>query len=81
MLDAASRDNFAARLKSLVKIDVDQSRKIPRNLCKLGTNAEPRYQIGDKIVYGSDWLVSTEADRADFACSFDMFFSRTDLKD
>ena len=80
VLEADCRENFARRLEAFVKIEADPSREIPQDLCTFQGNAPPRYPIGEKIVYGSDWLVSIEAGRGDFACSFDKIFQRDALR-
>lgn len=41
---------------------------------------EPRYDLGTKLVYGSDWLVMRDARRADAACRFDEAFEAPALE-
>ena len=80
ILDADGPGNFARRLERLLSKRVDPARPIPEDLCAVTEEVEPRYDLGTKLVYGSDWLVMRDARRADVACRFDEAFEAPALE-
>ncbi len=80
ILDAEGPANFARRLERLLSKPVDPARPIPDDLCAATEEVAPRYDLGTKLVYGSDWLVMRHARRADAACRFNEAFQAPALQ-
>jgi hypothetical protein len=71
ILDAAKRAGFVDRLAHLTSLAATATPQAPGDLCALaGEVPVQNYELEDKILYGSDWLVSVEPDRADYLCRF-----------
>jgi predicted TIM-barrel fold metal-dependent hydrolase len=80
------QDKRAAFVNRLVELTTNRTANPPSgydpgNLCTRTTEVEhQKYELEDKIMYGSDWLVSVKDDRADYLCRFGEAFNATGLQ-
>jgi hypothetical protein len=72
ILEEDERLEFVDRLEHLTGLKANApSGHAPGDLCARTTEVSYRkYELEDKILYGSDWLVSLEDDREDYLCRF-----------
>ena len=82
ILDENKREAFVVRLTELTGASVNAPPNYhPGDLCTRTTEVEyQQYELEDKIMYGSDWLVSIKDDRADYLCRFGEAFNATGLQ-
>lgn len=82
VLTPEGREAFASRLKALIARSVSPEAPRMESICDSKSDAQPRYDILDKLMYGSDWhMMSRVPDADDLICSFGEVFSTEGLEE
>lgn len=81
VLSQNGRKAFIDRLRTLVQRPVSPSAPRMTDACATKTDAPPRYDIRNKLLYGSDWhMMARVPTQKDLVCSFAEVFSAPGLE-